>query len=154
MVTMLRVRQSPCRTPLTDKNNYAFRGCCKTRCFAAPLFFLHLRHTNKVRHVRHVRPSAVPDIIGNCCFRNNLTDVNPAINRLWQIQSSLPLTVIDSILLSADNQEYGKNQLRQFLYSPRIEPDTYSQLASTHFRNVTIAVITFSSGNGRGSGRW
>ena len=30
----------------------------------------------------------------------------------------------------------------------------YSQLASTHFRNVTIAVITFSSGNGRGSGRW
>ena len=29
-----------------------------------------------------------------------------------------PLTVIDSILLSADNPEYGKNQLRQFLYSP------------------------------------
>ena len=54
----------------------------------------------------------------NGYFRSDLTDVNPVINRLWQIQSSLPLTVIDSILLSTDNQEYGKNQLRQFLYSP------------------------------------
>ena len=54
----------------------------------------------------------------NGYFRSDLTDVNPVINRLWQIQSSLPLTVIDSIPLSADNPEYGKNQLRQFLYSP------------------------------------
>ena len=29
-----------------------------------------------------------------------------------------PLTVIDSILLSADNPEYGKSRLKQFLYSP------------------------------------
>ena len=54
----------------------------------------------------------------NGYFRSDLTDVNPVINRLWQIQSSLPLTVIDSIPLSADNPEYGKNQLRQFLCSP------------------------------------
>ena len=54
----------------------------------------------------------------NGYFRSDLTDVNPAINRLWQIQSSLPLTIIDSIPLSADNPEYGKNQLRLFLYSP------------------------------------
>ena len=54
----------------------------------------------------------------NGYFRNDLSDVTPIINRLWQIQSSLPLTVIDSILLSTDNQEYGKSQLRQFLYSP------------------------------------
>lgn len=47
-----------------------------------------------------------------------LTDVNRVINRLWQIQSSLPLTAIDSILLSTDNQEYGKSRLRQFLCSP------------------------------------
>ena len=54
----------------------------------------------------------------NGYFRNNLTDVNPVINRLWQIQSSLQLTVIDSIPLTADNPEYGKSRLRQFLYSP------------------------------------
>ena len=54
----------------------------------------------------------------NGYFRNDLSDVTPTVCRLWQIQSSLPLTVIDSIQLSADNPEYGKNQLRQFLYSP------------------------------------
>ena len=54
----------------------------------------------------------------NGYFRSDLTDVNPVINRLWQIQSSLPLTIIDSILLSTDNQEYGKSRLRQFLCSP------------------------------------
>ena len=54
----------------------------------------------------------------NGYFRNDLSNVTPIINRLWQIQSSLPLTVIDSILLSTDNQEYGKSRLRQFLYSP------------------------------------
>ena len=54
----------------------------------------------------------------NGYFRSDLTDVNPVINRLWQIQSSLPLTVIDSIPLSADNPEYGKSRLKQFFYSP------------------------------------
>ena len=56
----------------------------------------------------------------NGYFRNNLSDVTPTVCRLWQIQSSLPLTVIDSIPLSADNPEYGKSQLRQFLYSPEL----------------------------------
>ena len=28
--------------------------------------------------------------------------------------------VIDSILISTDNQEYGKSRLRQFLYSPEL----------------------------------
>ena len=54
----------------------------------------------------------------NGYFRNDLSDVTPTVCKLWQIQSSLPLTVIDSIPLSADNPEYGKNQLRQFLYFP------------------------------------
>ena len=54
----------------------------------------------------------------NGYFRNDLSDVTPTVCRFWQIQSSLPLTVIDSIPLTADNPEYGKNQLRQFLYSP------------------------------------
>ena len=54
----------------------------------------------------------------NGYFRNDLSDVTPTVCRLWQIQSSLPLTIIDSILLSTDNQEYGKSRLRQFLCSP------------------------------------
>ena len=54
----------------------------------------------------------------NGYFRNDLSDVTPTTNRLWQIQSSLPLSVIDSILLNAENPVYGKSRLRQFLYSP------------------------------------
>ncbi|MBE6390481.1 MAG: hypothetical protein E7043_10025 [Lentisphaerae bacterium] len=54
----------------------------------------------------------------NGYFRNDLSDVTPVVFRLWQLQSLLPLTVIDSILLSTDNQEYSKSRLRQFLYSP------------------------------------
>ena len=50
-------------------------------------------------------------------FRNDLPDVTPVVFRLWQLQNTLPLTVIDSILLFTDNQEYGKRQLSQFLYS-------------------------------------
>ena len=56
----------------------------------------------------------------NGYFRNDLSDVTPTINRLWQIQSSLPLSVIDSILLNVENPEYGKSRLRQFLYSHRL----------------------------------
>ena len=54
----------------------------------------------------------------NGYFRNDLSDVTPIVFRLWQLQNTLPLTVIDSMPLSTDNPEYGKNQLRQFLYSP------------------------------------
>ena len=53
----------------------------------------------------------------NGYFRSDLSDVTPTINRLWQIQSSLPLSVIDSILLNVENPEYFKNRLSQFLYS-------------------------------------
>ena len=53
----------------------------------------------------------------NGYFRNDLSDVTPTINRLWQIQSSLPLSIIDSILLNVENPVYFKNRLSQFLYS-------------------------------------
>ena len=56
----------------------------------------------------------------NGYFCNDLADVTPTINRLWQIQSSLPLSVIDSILLNVENPEYGKNRLMQFIYSHRL----------------------------------
>ena len=54
----------------------------------------------------------------NGYFRKDLSDVTPAVNRLWLIHSQLPLTIVDSIPLSVDNLEYGKNKLIQFLYSP------------------------------------
>ena len=54
----------------------------------------------------------------NGYFQSDLTDVNPVINRLWQLQNTLPLTVVDSILLAAENSEYGKIRLKQILYSP------------------------------------
>ena len=53
----------------------------------------------------------------NGYFRSDLSDVTPTINRLWQIHSQQPLSVIDSILLNAENPVYGKSRLRQFLYS-------------------------------------
>ena len=56
----------------------------------------------------------------NGYFRSDLSDVTPTINRLWQIQSSLPLSVIDSILLNVENPEYGKNRLMQFIYLYRL----------------------------------
>ena len=54
----------------------------------------------------------------NGYFRNDLSDVTPTINRLWQIHSPQPLSVIDSILPNAENPVYGKSRSRQFLYSP------------------------------------
>ena len=54
----------------------------------------------------------------NGYFRKYLSDVTPAVNRLWLIHSQLPLTIVDSIPLSVDNLEYGKNKLIQFFYSP------------------------------------
>lgn len=56
----------------------------------------------------------------NGYFRNDLSDVTPTIDRLWQIRSKFPLTVVDSIPLSADNPGYGKNRLMQFIYSHRL----------------------------------
>ncbi len=54
----------------------------------------------------------------NGYFRKDLSDVTPVIYRLWQIHSQQPLTVVDSILLAAENSEYGKIRLKQILYSP------------------------------------
>ena len=53
----------------------------------------------------------------NGYFRNDLSDITPVVFRLWQLQNTLPLTVIDSIPLSMDNPEYSKIRLSQFLHS-------------------------------------
>ena len=54
----------------------------------------------------------------NGYFRNDLSDVTPVVFRLWQLQSLLPLTIVDCISLVAENSEYGKIRLSQFLNSP------------------------------------
>ena len=53
----------------------------------------------------------------NGYFRNDLSGINPTINRLWQIHSALPINIIDCIVISSEAPEYGKRQLSQFLYS-------------------------------------
>ena len=53
----------------------------------------------------------------NGYFRNDLSDVTPVVFRLWQLQSLLPLTIVDCISLVAENSEYGKFRLSQFLHS-------------------------------------
>lgn len=53
----------------------------------------------------------------NGYFRNDLSEINPVINRLWQLHSALPLTVLDGFVISSECSEYGKTRLKQFLYS-------------------------------------
>ena len=53
----------------------------------------------------------------NGYFRNDLSGINPTINRLYQIHSVLPINIIDCIAISSETPEYGKRLLSQFLYS-------------------------------------
>ena len=53
----------------------------------------------------------------NGYFRNDLSGINPTINRLWQIHSALPINIIDCVVISSEAPEYGKSLLSQFLYS-------------------------------------
>ena len=53
----------------------------------------------------------------NGYFRNNVSEINPTINRLRQIHSALPINTIDCIAISSETPEYGKSLLSQFLYS-------------------------------------
>ena len=53
----------------------------------------------------------------NGYFWNDLSGINPTINRLWQIHSALPINTIDCVVISSEAPEYGKSLLSQFLYS-------------------------------------
>ena len=53
----------------------------------------------------------------NGYFRNDLSGINPTINRLWQIHSALQINIIDCVAISSEAPEYGKRLLNQFLYS-------------------------------------
>ena len=53
----------------------------------------------------------------NGYFRNDLSEITPVINRLWQIQSTNSLTAVNCIQISTENQNYEKFRLQQFLYS-------------------------------------
>ena len=53
----------------------------------------------------------------NGYFRNDLSEITPVINRLWQNQSINSLTAVNCISLTTENQNYEKFRLQQFLYS-------------------------------------
>ena len=53
----------------------------------------------------------------NGYFRNDVSEITSVISRLWQLHNSTVATEIGSILLTAENTEYGKARLRQLLYS-------------------------------------
>ena len=66
----------------------------------------------------------------NGYFRNDLSEITPVINRLWQIQSTNSLTTVNCISLSTENQNYEKFRLQQFLYScglNQLIPQNYHQ---------------------------
>lgn len=53
----------------------------------------------------------------NGYFRNDVSEITSVIARLWQLHNSTVATEVGSILLTAENTEYGKARLRQLLYS-------------------------------------
>ena len=53
----------------------------------------------------------------NGYFRNDVSEITSVIARLWQLHNSTVATKVGSILLTAENTEYGKARLRQLLYS-------------------------------------
>lgn len=66
----------------------------------------------------------------NGYFRNDLSEITPVINRLWQIQSTNSLTAVNCISLTTENQNYEKFRLQQFLYScglNQLIPQNYHQ---------------------------
>ena len=75
----------------------------------------------------------------NGYFRNDLSEITPVINRLWQNQSINSLTAINCIQISTENQNYEKFRLQQFLYSYGLNqtlPQNYHQrtFGSSRFR--------------------
>ena len=71
----------------------------------------------------------------NGYFRKDLSDITPVVFRLWQLQNTLPLTVVDCISLVAENSEYGKIRLKQFLYSPGL-----NQTVTANWHQRTFAM--------------
>ena len=75
----------------------------------------------------------------NGYFRNDLSEITPIINRLWQIQNTNSLTAVNCISLTIENHNYEKFRLKQFLYSYGLNqtiPQNYHQrtFGSSRFR--------------------
>ena len=75
----------------------------------------------------------------NGYFRNDLSEITPVINRLWQIQNTNSLTEVNYISLTTENKNYEKFRLQQFLYSCNFNqtlPQNYHQrtFGSSRFR--------------------
>ena len=74
----------------------------------------------------------------NGYFRNDLSDITPVINRLWQNQSTNHLTAINYISLTTENQNYEKFHLQQFLYSCGL-----NQMISQNYHQCTFGTSRF-----------
>ena len=74
----------------------------------------------------------------NGYFRNDLSEITPVINRLWQNQNTLPLTAVNCILLTTENQNYEKFRLQQFLYSCGL-----NQMISQNYHQRTFGSSRF-----------
>ena len=71
-------------------------------------------------------------------FRNDLSDITPAVNRLWMIHSASQLTVIDCFSVSTENREYGQERLKLFLYSSAL-----NQPITTNWHQRTFGTSRF-----------
>ena len=74
----------------------------------------------------------------NGYFRNDLSDITPAVNRLWMIHSASQLTVIDCFSVSTENREYGQERLKLFLYSSAL-----NQPITTNWHQRTFGTSRF-----------
>ena len=74
----------------------------------------------------------------NGYFRNDLSEVTPVIDRLWQNQSINSLTAVNCISLTTENQNYEKFRLQQFLYSCGL-----NQTLSQNYHQRTFGMSRF-----------
>ena len=74
----------------------------------------------------------------NGYFRNDLSEITPVINRLWQIQNTNSLTAVNCISLTTENHNYEKFRLQQFLYSCGL-----SQMISQNYHQRTFGSSRF-----------
>ena len=74
----------------------------------------------------------------NGYFRNDLSEITPIINRLWQIQNTPPLTAVNYISLTTENHNYEKFRLQQFLYSCGL-----NQMISQNYHQRTFGMSRF-----------
>ena len=101
--------------------------------------FLHVRSMERCNdEFFRYNPSRITAAQKNSKIRNNLSEITPVINRLWQIQSTNSLTAVNCISLTTENQNYEKFRLQQFLYSCGL-----NQMISQNYHQRTFGSSRF-----------